>query len=190
MAACTDGTRGDQPKKTRGFKTTRRTEMIDLRKGVTMLVASFLLVASALGRAQEIPREAHGEFTGQVKPVLYVSDVERSAGFYEDVLGFGFDGFAARSDGTAYYAEMIAGTLKFGLHEPTSASHESFVGKQRLYFRVRDLAAHRSRVVARGGEPGEIKKRSWMDMFVVRDHDGNEIVFAFTDPARHSSDPW
>jgi predicted enzyme related to lactoylglutathione lyase len=147
-----------------------------------------LPAASADG--QDDARSAHGVFTGDVKSVLYVEDVEKSVPFFRDVLGFGFDGFANRSDGDPYYAEMIAGGLKFGLHEPTAAGQETRIGQQRLYFRVRDLAAHRARVVAWGGEPGKIKETDWMDMFIVRDPDGHEIVFAFTDPDKHSIDPW
>ena len=134
-------------------------------------------------------RNAHGVFTGDVKPVLYVADVEQSARFFKDVLGFGFDGFANRADGQPYYAEMTAGTLKFGLHEPTAPGQESRVGQQRLYFRVLDLVAHRTRVSAWGRQPGEIKETGWMDNFTVRDPDGHEIVFALTDPAKHAIDP-
>lgn len=131
----------------------------------------------------------NGTFTGQVKPVLYVSDVETAAPFYRDVLGFEFLGFS-NDDNGPYYAEMAAASLKFGLHEPVQAGQESRVGQERLYFRITDLKAHRSHVLAAGAEPGEIIETAWMDMFIVPDPDGNEIVFAVTDPARHSIDPW
>ena len=145
-------------------------------------------IEAAVERCRETPSD--DLFTGVIKPVFYVTNVEKSARFFEDVLGFTFDGFAKRSDGRRYYAEMLAGTLKFGLHEPTAEGHQSRVGKQRLYFRVNDLAAHRIRVAAQGGEPGEVNERAWMDMFTVRDPDGNEIVFAYTDPSKHTTDPW
>ena len=147
-------------------------------------------IVNAFRAALDGGRNSHGVFTGELKPLLYVADVEKSAEFFEDVLGFGFEGFAERADGRPYYAEMFAGGRKFGLHEPTSPGQKSRVGEQRLYFRVRDLAAHRSRVAARGGEPGLIKETDWMDMFIVRDHDGHEIVFAATDPIKHTIDPW
>lgn len=149
----------------------------------------FLLLPAARGSAQDSTRDAHGVFTGEIKPVLYVTDVETSAPFYRDVLGFGFEGFANLHD-APYYAEMTAGTTKFGLHEPVSESQKDKVGRERLYFRVRDLAAHHARVAAWGGDPGEIKETGWMDMFTVKDPDGNEIVFAVTDPSRHTSNPW
>lgn len=151
-----------------------------------------LTLFAACGAAAEtagVPKEAHGIFTGEIKSVLYVSDVEIGAPFYRDVLGFEFQDFAEQ-EGRPYYAEMVAGRIKFGLHEPMSSGQESKVGQQRLYFRVEDLAAHHSWVLSRGGEAGEIKKTEWMDMFLVRDPDGNEIVFAVTDPARHSINPW
>ncbi len=154
---------------------------------IILLILSVTLTGSA--RAQNDSREAHGSFTGDIKPVLYVTDVEKSVPFYRDVLGFGFEGFADL-DGGPYYAEMVAGGRKFGLHEPTSTVQDSMVGRERLYFRVGDLEAHRSRVLARGGKPGAMKKTGWMDMFIVRDPDGNEIVFAVTDPERHSGNPW
>jgi predicted enzyme related to lactoylglutathione lyase len=159
-----------------------------------LLLLVLVLCCVSLTSGQKIERsnarDAHGEFTGEIKPVLYVTDVKKSAPFYRDVLGFEFKGFATLTDGTPYYAEMVAGKLKFGLHEPTAPEHEARVGKQRLYFRVRDLSAHWTRVAAWGGEPGEIKETKWMDMFTVRDADGHEIVFALTDPARHTINPW
>jgi predicted enzyme related to lactoylglutathione lyase len=154
---------------------------------VLLILAPVAFPAAA--RGQEAARAAHGGFTGEVKPVLYVTDVEASATFFRDVLGFEFLGFS-NADGQPYYAEMRAGTLKFGLHEPMSPDQETRIGQQRIYFRVRDLGAHRSRVAAWGGNPGTITKTDWMDMFIVRDPDGHEIVFAFTDPARHTIDPW
>jgi predicted enzyme related to lactoylglutathione lyase len=157
-------------------------------KSATVLLWS-LLAMHASEREEGDMREAHGVFTGDVKAVLYVTNVEESMPFYRDLLGFAFQGFA-NLDGNPYYAEMVAGHTKFGLHEPTSKGQEAKIGQLRLYFRVIDLHAHRSRVLAWGGGPGEIKSTGWMDMFVVRDPDGNEIVFATTDPERHSSNPW
>ena len=154
------------------------------------LVLLFLLLAyTASGVTQDDPKEAHGIFTGEIKPVLYVNDVEKSAPFYCDVLGFEFEGFAG-IEANPYYAEMTVAGAKFGLHEPMSADQETKVGRQRLYFRVRDLHAQRSRVLAWGENAGEIKATDWMDMFIVRDPDGNEIVFAVTDPEHHSTNPW
>lgn len=130
-----------------------------------------------------------GPFLGQVKPVLYVKDVEVSAPFYRDVLGFEFLGFS-EIEGVPYYAEMAAGSLKFGLHNPMNSEHEEWVGHQRLYFRVHDVQEHWESVSTGVVELGEVRESEWMDMFIVRDPDGHEIVFAATDPSKHSIDPW
>lgn len=161
-----------------------------VRIGAALLVAAMTAGLIGLVEGQDSARQAHGIFTGDLKAVLYVADVESSAAFFRDRLGFEFDGFANRSDGTPYYAEMLAGDRKFGLHEPTSQRQEARIGQARLYFRVLDLDAHRRRVSAWGLDPGEIIETGWMDMLILQDPDGNEIVFAVTDPSRHSTDPW
>ena len=153
---------------------------------VLVVIVGGLLAAGGNVAENEI---AETSFTGHIKPVLYVRDVERSAHFFERVLGFRFLGFAKRND-APYYAEMAAGKQKFGLHLPTRPADETRIGQQRIYFRVFDLATHWRRVEAADGEPSPIVERSWMNMFTVVDLDGHEIVFATTDPAVHSSDPW
>jgi hypothetical protein len=85
---------------------------------------------------------------------------------------------------------MAAGSQKFGLHEPMNEEQREWVGHQRLYFRVRDVRAHRAFVEARGATSGKLVQTDWMDMFIVRDPDGHQIVFAETDPSRHRIDPW
>jgi catechol 2,3-dioxygenase-like lactoylglutathione lyase family enzyme len=162
--------------------------MIKPGASVRIVVAGALL-AAAPGCATSTTGTASGNFTGEVKPVLYVRDVEESARFFEEVLGFALLGFSP-AEGDPYYADMGAGPMKFGLHEPIDGAHEEKVGRQRIYFRVRDLAAQRARVQAGGGTAGEVRERAWMDFFVVRDPDGHDIVFAVTDPARHTIDPW
>lgn len=142
-----------------------------------------------LSAAAEDPRTFHGRFTGEVKPVLYVADVEESAPFFRDVLGLELLSFAGAEE-DPYYADLAAGKLKIGLHEPTAPHQEAWVGHQRIYLRVEELEQHRSRVEAWGGEPGEVVETAWMDYFIVRDPDGHEVVFAVTDPERHSIDPW
>jgi hypothetical protein len=123
---------------------------MSVKLGICLMVVFSLTVLGTAGQSQQDPREAHGGFTGEIKPVLYVSDVEKSAPFYRDVLGFDFEGFAG-SDDQPYYAEMVAAGIKFGLHEPTSDGQEVKIGQQRLYFRIRDLPLHHSRVAARKG---------------------------------------
>ena len=137
-------------------------------------------------KGEEITIYDEGNF---FRDIIYVSDVEKSAPFYRDVLGFELDGFAG-DEANPYYAEMLAGPVKFGLHEPTMSGDELRIGQQRLYFRVRDIDSHRQYVESRGVKVGEILRRSWMDYFLVEDLDGNTIVFAVTDSERHTSEPW
>jgi predicted enzyme related to lactoylglutathione lyase len=158
-------------------------------KALCISTAAVLTLLSCAGTRAAPNGEEAGQFTGQIKPVLYVADVQRSAPFFRDVLGFGFLGYT-NLDGEPYYAEMTAGGSKFGLHNPQTEEQRSWVGHQRLYFRVRDVGEQRSRVERRGGKPGEIIETAWMDMFIVRDLDGHQIVFAETDPTRHAVDPW
>lgn len=158
--------------------------------GVYRITAGCSLVITVFVVAGETSADdLHGEFTGDIKPIIYVSDVEQSAPFYRDVLGFVLDGFAG-DEADPYYAEMLAGPTKFGLHEPTMSGDELRIGQQRLYFRVRDLVAHSRHVEAQGIEVKEVFRRSWMDYFVVKDPDGNVIVFAVTESERHTSEPW
>jgi catechol 2,3-dioxygenase-like lactoylglutathione lyase family enzyme len=149
----------------------------------SLLVSGFVLAGAANGD------DPHGQFTGNIKSIIYVSNVEESAPFYRDVLGFKLDGFAG-DEADPYYAEMLAGPTKFGLHEPTMSGDELRVGRQRLYFRVHDLEAHSRYVEANGINVPEIYRRDWMDYFIVKDLDGNTVVFAVTDSERHTSEPW
>jgi predicted enzyme related to lactoylglutathione lyase len=138
-------------------------------KATSLLAVAVISLLPALsGRAQRDARQAHGGFTGDFKPVLYVANVGKSAPFYPDVLGFEFDGYA-NTDGEADYAEMVAAGRKFDLHEPTAPGQEARIGRQRLYFRVKDLPIHQARVAAWGGEPGEIRTTDWTESSFPRD---------------------
>lgn len=152
--------------------------------------AMFAVVVSlAFILAGGLADQADSQFTGDIKPVIYVSDVEQSVPFYRDVLGFELDGYSG-DEANPYYAEMLAGPRKFGLHEPTMPGDESRVGQQRLYFRVRDLLVQRRFIESKGVEVKEVYYRDWMDFFSIEDSDGNIIVFAVTDSERHSTEPW
>lgn len=144
-------------------------------------------------------KSAHGVFTGEVKLVFYVSDVRRAVKFYSDALGFEFHHYFDHVGGGSMekwtrdvppiYAEMSYAGNRFGLHAPTSDADRKAVGAAKVYFRVKNLAAHRRRAIAHGAKPSEIVKRPWMDMFHVVDRDGNRVYFAFTDDDVHG-DPW
>ena len=161
-----------------------------MKNGRTIILLLVVLVALMGGlRISLADSVQDSEFTGEAKAVLYVADVEESAPFFRDVLGFEFLGFT-EADGEPYYAEMAAGSFKFGLHNPMNDEQETWVGHQRIYFRVTDVRSHRLLVEERGGSPGELLETDWMDMFIVRDADGHQIVFAETDESKHTLDPW
>jgi catechol 2,3-dioxygenase-like lactoylglutathione lyase family enzyme len=128
---------------------------------------------------------AHGVFTSEVLPVLYVTDVLRSVGFYGD-LGFELRHFYDYDSGTQVkewtratppiWALFAAGEFEFALH--LTQDRESFLaGGQRHYFLVEDVDAHRSRVAARGIDAGDLIDRPWMRMFGVTDPDGHRLFF-------------
>jgi predicted enzyme related to lactoylglutathione lyase len=130
------------------------------------------------------------DFTGEILPVFYVSDVRRSVRFYRDVLGFVFRHFwdYDKNEGVTewkaaqapIYAEMAAGKQKFGLHLTRELSNPQVCGVIH-YFRVGDVDACHAAILERGGDPGELLERPWMRMFSIEDPDGHRLFF-FTPP--------
>lgn len=173
---------------------------------ILLLIATGIIGGAALTGSASDPVESntdakgsHGEFTGDIKIVFYVSDVKKAVAFYENALGFKFHHYYDHVTGDSartwvqqeppIYAEMSFAGRRFGLHLPTSDRDRESVGKAKTYFRVKDLDQHRRRATAWDASPSAIKKRSWMDMFLVADEDGNRIYFAYTDDATHGN-PW
>jgi methylmalonyl-CoA/ethylmalonyl-CoA epimerase len=108
---------------------------------------------------------------GQV--LVPVSDVERAAAFYRDVLGirylFGFPGMAfLDADGVRLYL--------------ASPGEDGFAGRSTLYFRVADIDGAVAELEARGvvftGRPHMIfddgTQQTWMCF--TKDPDGNNVV--------------
>ena len=167
---------------------------------VAVVLGGLALAAVSAGSSPGVPaRDAHGVFTGDVKIVFYVHDVRKAVEFYTKALGFKFHHYFDHVGGGSVptwtrdvppiYAELSYAGRRFGLHSPTSEADRKSVGAAKVYFQVKDLDAHHLRTKARGANPGEIRKRSWMDMYQVIDADGNRIYFAFTDDKVHGN-PW
>jgi predicted enzyme related to lactoylglutathione lyase len=144
--------------------------------------AEAVATAPESGNAAEI---GQGMFTGEVLPVLYVTDVKRSVEFYRQ-LGFEFRHYFDydeekevpewTKDDPPIWALFAAGDFSFALHL-TLNTDEFIVGGTRHYFLVEDIDAHHRTVTERGVEPGPLIERPWMRMFQVIDPDGHELFF-------------
>lgn len=150
-------------------------------------------------RNVEDARFLHGAFTGDIIFPIYVSDVEKSARFYREVLGFNWLGFYDydrnvyvkdwRDPSPPIYAGFEVEGRKFGLHKPVLERQQSYVGCGRYYFRVRSLDDHYKRVQAWNHQPGRIIETHLLKMFSVEDPDGAQIYFAVTREGANL-DPW
>lgn len=96
---------------------------------------------------------------------LPVTDIERSAVFYGDVLGFEI---RQQEGGT----EALRGPAR--LHFDTSAA-----GPATVFFETDDVEAMHSILRAQGIAASELVKVNWvkMEMFEIRDPDGNTLWF-------------
>ena len=101
-----------------------------------------------------------------------VSDVERAARFYEDVLGLPL---LFRYPGNAFFD---ADGIRIYLATP---SEPGYAGPATIYFRVDDVGATFNRLVARGAavreEPESAHRDATYDLWLafVSDPDGNNI---------------
>ena len=140
-----------------------------------------------------------GAFTGDLIFPVYVRDVQVSAEFYRDVLGFEFLGYYDY-DTNSYaqtwqdtlppkYAGFVAGDQKFGLHEPTNELQKQCIGYGRYYFRVHDLDAEYARISAHGVRMSQIHSLALLRRFYVPDPDGLMVFFAETAEGA-PLDPW
>jgi len=149
------------------------------------LLGTILLQAEVA--PSEPPDRQHGEFTGEILPVFYVTDVRRSVKFYRDLLGFEFKHYYdyeeskqvrewTKSD-APIWAEMAAGDFIFALHL-TQEPEKVVVGGTRHYFLLKDVRSHYRRVKDLGLEIGSLIEKPWMTMFRVIDPDGHELFFS------------
>jgi uncharacterized glyoxalase superfamily protein PhnB len=125
-------------------------------------------------------------FRGEFDAMLYARDVRRSARFYQDVLGFRFDGWWSDEEhtyigdidaaGNPCYAILVAGDQKLAVHQ--AAEDAVFGGGAVYHLRVADVDAYREKVIAAGGEPSEAKDQPWgWRMVFVKDPDGHQWGF-------------
>jgi len=115
---------------------------------------------------------------------LAVADVDRSAAFYRDVLGF-----EVKQHAGGVEAVLGPARIRFDREGPRKPAV--------VFLQSEDVAAMHSAVRARGGSPSEIERVNWikMQMFEVRDPDGNVLWFGQSyhkdqdSPSRRGSQP-
>jgi predicted enzyme related to lactoylglutathione lyase len=107
-----------------------------------------------------------------IQILLPVSDVERAADFYADVLGLPL---LFRFPGNAFFD---AHGVRLYLARP---SDEGYTGPATIYFRVDDVTSTFERLVARGAAVREVPEITHRDteydlwLAFVQDPDGNNI---------------
>jgi predicted enzyme related to lactoylglutathione lyase len=106
---------------------------------------------------------------------LYVSDMERSAAFYRDVLDIPLEG-------DDDWQEAALGGMRFALHHTHDGIGELSAGTIHLNFEVDDVDAAADRLRAAGAAAEETMRDEWGAALRTRDPDGYEI-YLFQPPA-------
>jgi catechol 2,3-dioxygenase-like lactoylglutathione lyase family enzyme len=125
---------------------------------------------------------------------LSIADLDRSAKFYRDVLGFDVGPVTAGNSGSAL-AEAVRGPARVQFVTQESAFDGTGRPRPRgsaiLFFETDNVAGLREAVSARGGKPSELAKVNWikMRMFEIRDPDGHTLWFgeSFDEPDQPAS---
>ncbi len=138
-------------------------------------------------------------FTGETLTVLYVTDVRKSAAFYE-LLGFNLDYFYdyqtdvyTRDWKQSYrpeYAEVVQPGIRIGL-TTAEEPEQVYGGGVRHYFIVENVDSHFEMIRKNGvvAIPNVVEVRPWMSFITLADPDDHQIVFgtknqAYYDQAR------
>jgi predicted enzyme related to lactoylglutathione lyase len=107
---------------------------------------------------------------------LYVSEIERSVGFYRDLLGIPLEG------DDDWQEASLDGT-RFALHRTHEGIGEPSSGTIHVNLEVADLDAAAERLRAAGVEFEETMREEWGAAAKVVDPDGYEL-FLFQPPAQ------
>jgi predicted enzyme related to lactoylglutathione lyase len=107
---------------------------------------------------------------------LYVSEIERSVGFYRDLLGIPLEG------DDDWQEASLDGT-RFALHRTHEGIGEPSSGTIHVNLEVADLDAATERLRAAGVEVEETMREEWGAAAKVVDPDGYEL-FLFQPPAQ------
>ena len=106
---------------------------------------------------------------------LYVSDMERSLGFYRDLLGIPLEG-------DDDWTEATLGGTRFALHATHEGIGELSAGTIHVSLEVADADAAAERLRAEGVETRETMRDEWGTALEVVDPDGYR-VYLFQPPA-------
>jgi lactoylglutathione lyase len=96
---------------------------------------------------------------------LYVSNMERSAAFYRDLLGIPLEG-------DDDWQEASLGGVRFALHRTREGIGELSSGTVHVNLEVADVDSAAERLRAAGVEVGETMRDDWGAALEVRDPDG------------------
>jgi lactoylglutathione lyase len=99
---------------------------------------------------------------------LYVSDMERSAAFYRDVLGVPLEG-------DDNWQEAMLGDVRFALHRTREGIDSLSSGTIHVNLEVADIDAAAERLRAAGAEVGETMRDDWGSALDVVDPDGYRL---------------
>jgi lactoylglutathione lyase len=99
---------------------------------------------------------------------LYVSDMERSAAFYRDLLGIPLEG-------DDDWQEASLGGVRFALHRTHEGIGELSSGTVQVNLEVADVDAAAERLRAAGVEVGQAMRDDWGAALEVRDPDGYRL---------------
>ncbi len=100
---------------------------------------------------------------------IYVSDMERSAAFYRDVLGIPLAG-------GEHWMEADLGGVRFALHPAPPGARELSSGTVSVNFRVADADAAAEQVRAAGHDVREQMREEYGTSFEVVDPDGYRVT--------------
>ncbi len=96
--------------------------------------------------------------------ILFTDNMERMTAFYRDVLGF------TLKDNGKRWKRFDAGTCEIALH---GGKGEPGTRPPKLQFDVKDVAATREALIARGAKMGKVSSKDGLDLCGGKDPDGN-----------------
>ena len=99
---------------------------------------------------------------------LYVTDMERSAAFYRDLLGIPLEG-------DEHWQEATIGGTRFALHHTHEGMGELSAGTIHLNLEVADVDDAAERLRATGVDVEETMREDWGAALRFRDPDGYEL---------------